>query len=135
MNHRRAVRALALTLMAVIPLVELRFGDLGQRFGLRNGVFCVLARLACEAVRMALWCFRKLQSVSAAQTANIVLVAHRVAVLLAFSFALGAARHLVPSSIDTLGIKPWLWRVKPHLWRAIGVRPAMSGFVPDVCFS
>lgn len=128
------MRAFAFVLAAVIPLVIVGLGDLSQRFGLRNGVFCVLARLTGEPVRMAPRCFRELRAVGAAQAANVVLIAHRVAVLITGSVALGTARNPVPGAVDSLGVEPDFWRIKPDLWQPVDMPTAMVASVPDVGF-
>ena len=115
-DHGGAVRAFAFVQVAIIPLVIVGLGDLGQRCGLRNGVFCVLARFTGEAVRMAPRCFCELRAVSTAQTANVVLVAYRVAVFLTASVALGATRYPLPGPLDALGVQPHFRWIKPNLW-------------------
>lgn len=61
-----AMWALAFVLAAIIPLVVIALGDLGQGLRLRDGVFGVLAWFAGKAFRVAPRCFRKLRAVSAA---------------------------------------------------------------------
>ena len=131
-DHGGAVRAFAFVQVAIIPLVIVGLGDPGQCCGLRNGVFCVLARFAGEAVRMTPWCFRELRAVSAAQAANIVFVANRVAVFLAAFVALGATRYLVPGAVDSLGIQPDFRRIKPNLWQSVAMWPVVAASVPDI---
>ena len=63
-----------------------------------------------------------------------MLVAHRVAVFLTTSIALCATRYPVPGAIDSLGVQPYFWGIKPNLWQTVGMRLAVSSFIPDVCF-
>lgn len=66
MNDCGAMRAFAFVLAAVIPLVIVALGDLGQSLGFHNCVFGVLTRLACKTFRMTPWNFSQLRAVSAA---------------------------------------------------------------------
>ena len=132
-DHGGAVRAFALVQVSIIPFVIVGLGDLGQRCGLRDGVFCVMARLAGEAVRMAPRCFRELRAVSAAQAANVVHVADAVAVTLAAAAAgaFGTARHPIPSTIDALCIQPFLGGGEFYVRQVITVRLTVPAVIPD----
>lgn len=83
---------------------------------------------------MAPWGFCELGAVSAAQAANVVFVAHRVAILLTGSVALGATRNPVPGAVDTLGVQA-VFRGQQADLRQVGggtVKSVMIRPVPHV---
>jgi len=127
-----AVWALAFVLAAIVPLVVVALGNLGKRlrFGLR--IFGVLAGLAGKTVRVTPWRFGELRAVSAAQPANVVLIANDVAPAFTGAVALGAARHPIPGIVDPLGVQPNLGRIQPHFGQSVAVRLAVQRMIPDV---
>lgn len=130
-DHRCAVRALALTLIAVIPLVVLILGDLCQRGGLRSGILTVLARRADKAVSSTPRGIRQRGPVRIAAHPCVVLVADAVAVTLTAAGAFRTAGHPVPGSIDALGVQALFRSCQLDIRQTVAVWPAMPAVIPS----